>query len=224
MAEDHEVVVFGAWASPYSRRIEAALKLKGVPYKYIEEDLGKKSPSLLKYNPIHKKIPVLVHNGKPIAESLVILEYIDETWQEGYPSLMPKDPYQRSLARFWAKFIDDKCMPAIRKACWGEEQEREKAGEEVAELLKLLEKELKEKRFFGGENIRMVDIAANIIGFSLGAYEEASGVKLMTREKFPKLCNWRDEFMSNSAAIKENAPPREELISFLRNYFRKNNS
>ncbi|KAG2690699.1 hypothetical protein I3760_09G201500 [Carya illinoinensis] len=221
MAEDHEVVVFGVWGSAYSRRVETALKLKGVPYKYIEEDLSKKSPSLLKYNPIHKKIPVLVHNGKPIVESLVILEYIDETWQEGYSLLMPKDPYQRALARFWAKFIDDKCFPAIVKACWGEEQEREKAGEEAAELLKLLEKELQEKRFFGGENIGMVDIAANVIGFSLGAHEEASGVKLMTREKFPKLCNWRDEFMSKSAAIKKDGPSEEEFISIVRNYYRK---
>ncbi|KAG7964931.1 hypothetical protein I3843_09G197700 [Carya illinoinensis] len=221
MAEDHEVVVFGVWGSAYSRRVETALKLKGVPYKYIEEDLSKKSPLLLKYNPIHKKIPVLVHNGKPIVESLVILEYIDETWQGGYPLLMPKDPYQRALARFWTKFIDDKCVPAILNAFRGEEQEREKAGEELAELLKLLEKELEEKRFFGGENIGMVDIAANVIGFSLGAFEEASGVKLMTREKFPKLCNWRDEFMSNTAAIKENiGPSREIFISFLRNYLR----
>jgi glutathione S-transferase len=35
----------------------------------------------------------------------------------------------------------------------------------------------------------MVDIAANIIGFWLGACEEASGVELLTREKFPKHSN-----------------------------------
>lgn len=113
------------------------------------------------------------------------------------------------------------CLPAITKACWGEEREREKAREEVAELLKLLEKELNEKRFFGGENIGMVDIAAHVISFSLGAYEEASGVTLMTREKFPKLCKWRDEFLSNSATIKEDAPPREQLISYFQKLFRK---
>lgn len=49
---------------------------------------------------------MLVHNGKPVAESLVILEYIDETWQEN--PLLPKDPLEKSTARFWARFVDEK--------------------------------------------------------------------------------------------------------------------
>uniref|UniRef100_A0A5B7BPC6 Glutathione S-transferase n=1 Tax=Davidia involucrata TaxID=16924 RepID=A0A5B7BPC6_DAVIN len=88
------------WASTYSKRLELALKIKGIPYEYVEEDLSNKSPLLLKYNPVHK-IPVLVHNGKPIAESLIIIEYINETWKNE-PRLLPDDPYKRAKVRFWA--------------------------------------------------------------------------------------------------------------------------
>lgn len=67
MAEENKVTLHGFWASPYSKRVELALKVKGIPYEYVEEDLKNKSPLLLHYNPVHKKVPVLVHNGKPIA-------------------------------------------------------------------------------------------------------------------------------------------------------------
>ncbi|KAK9186246.1 hypothetical protein WN943_026610 [Citrus x changshan-huyou] len=79
MAE--EVKLYGTWVSPFSRRIELALKLKGVPFEYIEEDLSNKSPELLNYNPVHKKIPVLVHNVRQDALG------IEAFTQEKFPVL-----------------------------------------------------------------------------------------------------------------------------------------
>lgn len=94
--------------SSFGMRLRIALALKGVEYGYKEENLlEEKSTLLLQMNPVHKMVPVWIHNGRPICESLVILQYIDEVWKHK-PELLPEDPYRRSQALFWADFIDKK--------------------------------------------------------------------------------------------------------------------
>ncbi|KAF8017233.1 hypothetical protein BT93_H2428 [Corymbia citriodora subsp. variegata] len=216
---EEEVKLLGAWGSPFSWRVEVALKMKGVEYEYIDEDLMNrpKSSLLLEYNPIYKKVPVLIHDGKPIAESLVILEYIDETWNDRTALLLPQDPCDRAVARFWAKFMDDKCAPALWRSCRREGTERENAIEEACALLNVLEAELrdKQKRFFGGDTIGFVDIAGNFIGYWIGVIQEVAGVRLLTPDKFPLLCKWCYDFQ-NFPIVKENLPPREQLFAFFK--------
>lgn len=211
--ENGEVQLFAAGGSPFARRVKIALDLKGVQYTYFEEDLRNKSDLLLKYNPVHKKVPVLVHNGKPLAESLVIVEYIDEIW--GNHPLLPQQPYDRALARFWSKFIDDKCLPAISKAAFtANKEERDKATEESLEALQILENELKHK-FFGGDTIGLVDIAAGFIAFWLPAIEEAVELKLLSYDKFPKLHKWGQEY-TNHPVVKQNLPQRDKVVGFFK--------
>lgn len=103
------VRVIGLWPSPFVIRVLIALKLKGVEFEFVEEVVGRKSELLLRSNPVHKKIPVLLHHGKPISESLIIVQYIDEVWSSGAPAaILPADPYARAVQRFWAQYVDDK--------------------------------------------------------------------------------------------------------------------
>ncbi|KAL2943498.1 Glutathione S-transferase U22 [Bienertia sinuspersici] len=103
----NEVVLLDFWPSPFGMRVRIALAEKGVSYEYRDEDLRNKSELLLKMNPVHKKIPVLVHNNKPICESLIIVQYVDEVWADKAP-LLPSEPYPRAQARFWADFVEKK--------------------------------------------------------------------------------------------------------------------
>lgn len=104
-----EVVLLDFWPSPFGMRVRIALREKGIKYESQEEDLSKKSPQLIMMNPVHKQIPVLIHHGHPVCESLFIVQYVDEVWPHKSP-LMPSDSYQRANARFWADYIDKKVL------------------------------------------------------------------------------------------------------------------
>ncbi|KAH1260920.1 Glutathione transferase GST 23 [Glycine max] len=159
-----EVKLLGVWPSGFVYRIIWALALKG-------------------YNPVYKKVPVLVLEGKPIAESMVILEYIEETWPQ--PHLLPQDMYERVVARFWVSFAEEKVTRLLAKqlkfsilsilvlssvfvipiaerfflsffVSVGEEFQ--KARKEVRGVLKVLEETIGDKKYFGGEEIGLLDI------------------------------------------------------------------
>ncbi|XP_027159846.1 glutathione transferase GST 23-like [Coffea eugenioides] len=207
MAE--EVKLFRTWSSPYALRIVWALKLKGIEYETIFEDLTNKSPSLLQYNPTHGKVPVLVHDGKPVCESLVILEYVDETWKHN--PLLPQDPYEKSMARFWANFGDDKLMKSISQLFIAHEKDQDVAAVAALENLKLVEEQLKGKKFFHGETIGYLDLAFGWIANLVSILEEIMSLKLVDGERFPHLSSWIQHFI-DAPVIRDCWPPRDKMI------------
>ena len=61
-------------------------------------------PGYLKLNP-NGVVPTLVHDGRVIIESSLILYYIDDTFPD--PPLMPKTPDLRHRVRLYNKLIDE---------------------------------------------------------------------------------------------------------------------
>ncbi|KAK8713109.1 hypothetical protein V6N13_148335 [Hibiscus sabdariffa] len=206
MAE--EVKLFKTFSTTFGLRVVQALKLKGIEYEAIDEDLSNKSPLLLHYNPVYKKVPVLVHSGKPISESLVILEYIDETWKQN--PILPEDPFERARERFWAKFNDEKLLPTIWGVFIKEGKDREEAMAGSVENLKFVEEELKGKKFFGGDKIGLADLVFGWLGNLMGILEEVSGLKIVD-ERYPLLLAWMKEF-SEHPVIKDTWPAHDKMI------------
>ncbi|KAI3921147.1 hypothetical protein MKX01_036126 [Papaver californicum] len=158
-----EVVLFDFWVSPFAMRAKIAL---------AESEL------LLASNPVYKKVPVLIHNGKPVPESSIIVENIDDAWPT--PSLLPACPYEKSVARFWADFIDKK--------------------KEYIEILKVLEEALGKKDYFGGDTFGFVDIIAIPLTSWFHAYEVFGNFKV--EDECPKFSAWMKKCMERETVAK----------------------
>ncbi|KAI3921021.1 hypothetical protein MKW92_007329 [Papaver armeniacum] len=207
---EEAVKLFGGRSSPFSCRVECALKLKGVKYEFIKEDPSNKSDLLLQYNPVHKKIPVLVHAGKPIVESLIILEYIDETWPERYPILpriLMKDPKLVFGLSLWKPRYESTFWSLI----FATGETKEKIVNENIEVLKTLEEQaLGDKRFFGGDDIGFLDLAIGTGIHWMKVVEDIKEVKLF--ETCNRLQAWFERF-NDVPAVKESLPSHHELVA-----------
>ncbi|PQQ13119.1 putative glutathione S-transferase parC [Prunus yedoensis var. nudiflora] len=206
-----EVILLDFWASMFGMRARVALAEKGVKYEYREEDLRNKSPLLLQMNPVHKKIPVLIHNGKPVCESLIIVQYVDEVWRDKDP-LLPSDPYLRARSRFWADFIDKKLYDAGRKI-WATKGEEQEAGKkEFIEVLKQLEGELGNKPYFEGESFGFLDIA--LITFYSWFYAFETCGNFSIEAECPKLIAWAKRCMQKES-VSKTLPDKNMVYEFV---------
>ncbi|KAF8021202.1 hypothetical protein BT93_G1592 [Corymbia citriodora subsp. variegata] len=205
-----EVILLDFWASPFGMRAKIALIEKGVEFDKREEDLSNKSSLLLKTNPVHKQIPVLIHNGKPICESLVVVQYIDETWGPESP-LLPSDPYERSRARFWADYVDKTMYSAGRSSLWLTGEAQEAAKKEYIEFLKVLEGELGEKAYFGGKRFGYVDVSLIPLYTWFYVFETLGNYSIV--EVCPKVVAWAKRCMRRESVAKS-LPDQHKIYDY----------
>ncbi|XP_077243765.1 putative glutathione S-transferase [Tasmannia lanceolata] len=212
-----EVILLDFWPSPFGLRARIAMAEKGVEYDYRDENLREKGPLLLKSNPVHKKIPVLIHNGKPVCESLIIVQYIDEVWND--KPLFSKDPYETAKARFWADFVDKKIYDCGTRIWKNKGEAQDQAKKEFIDCLKLLEGELAEKSYFGGDTLGYVDVA--LIPFACWFYSYETEGKFSIEEDCPKIMAWVKRCMEKESVSKTLAEPQKvyEFVGVLKKMY-----
>nr|ANO40011.1 glutathione S-transferase U56 [Populus yatungensis] len=199
------IKLLDSWASPAAMKVRIALAEKGIEYESMEEDLPHKSPLLLEMNPVHKRIPVLIHNGKPICESMIIVEYIDEVWNDRSP-LLPSDVQERTRARFWVHLIDKKIYSLIRRLVWSSSSDNKKvAAKDLIEFFKVIEGELGDKPYFGGESFGFVDVA--LVPFYGYFYTYETFGNFRFARECPKLVEWGKRCLQKESVSKSLPDP-----------------
>ena len=106
------VELYHFWSSVCSVKARMALEEKGVAWTSRYIDLfafDQMEPEYLELNP-DGVVPTLVHDGEPVRESSIIIEYVDDAF-EG-PRLKPDSPLEIARMREFIRLTDDK-FPAI---------------------------------------------------------------------------------------------------------------
>jgi maleylacetoacetate isomerase len=105
------VKLYSYFRSSASWRVRIALNWKGIEYEYAPVGLltnEQYSPTYGEVNPMHA-VPTLEIDGLRLAESMAILEYLEET--RPTPPLLPKTPAERAVVRRLAEGFNSGTQP-----------------------------------------------------------------------------------------------------------------
>ncbi|KAM5354264.1 hypothetical protein ACJ41O_000914 [Fusarium nematophilum] len=170
-SDDHPLKLYGGWFCPFVQRSWITLHEKKVPHQYIEINPYKKEASFLAMNP-RGLVPTLGvpvdaegKNQKPLFESNIICEYLDETYADESkygPRLLPEDAYERARCRLWIDHIGTRIIPAFYKLLQHTPDKAyslDQAREELQAQIKTLVAEMDpEGPWFLGSRFSLVDI------------------------------------------------------------------
>ena len=125
----------------------------------ISKDHDHLSDWYLKLNP-NGVVPTLIHDGRPVYESSVIVQYLDQIHPD--TALVPADAYGQAQMRAWIAYVDMATTPAIRYPSFQfgglllkfqalSDEEFAKKAEERPTKAAFYRKMDKQKGFAGGE-------------------------------------------------------------------------
>jgi maleylacetoacetate isomerase len=165
------MTLHSAARSSASFRVRIALKLKDLPHEIVPVSLLKNehlSDDFKALNPT-ELVPVLLHEGRRLTQSLAIIEYLEETWPQ--PPLLPHEPALRAYVRAAALSIACEIHPLnnlrvlrylVRDMAQSEEQKnawyRHWVEQGLAQLEAWLAAEGRSGRFVLGDEVTLADV------------------------------------------------------------------
>lgn len=207
---------------PFAQRTRIALAAKGVEHEVHELDITKKPyPDWFRKLSPNGKVPTLVHDGRPMYESQVISEYVDEAFDG--PKLLPEDPYQRAVSRLLIAYGEDRFIPSLYRLLRNQDPARdEELKAQALEHWRWLDARLRE---FGSESGLLFD-RPTLADYSFGPFfqrwrivEYFRHFEVPDTAEFARIRSFR-EASEALDLVKDTAASTEELIKVYADYAR----
>ena len=170
---------------PYVHRATTLLHEKAVPFTATYVDLAHPPASFLAVSP-RRKVPVLVVDGTPVFESMVIVELLDELFP---PRWLPADPLERARQRSWFAVADDLLTNQARLKTAKAVDKRDRARAALEDLGARFAEALRGP-FFAGPEMGLVDVAVAPAFFRFALLEQAHHPAAFSFAAFPEVEAW----------------------------------
>jgi glutathione S-transferase len=172
-----ELILYDFGNSVCCQKVRITLRAKGLEWQAIPVNLftaEQYDPKYLKLNP-KGVVPTLVHDDKPLIESTLICEYIDQTFPRS-PQLIPADPWLQSRMRLWSKMVDEGLFDGVAELSF---------SAMYRERMRNMPEETRQKRFRNVGDPRRTDrfkstyelgVQSPFVVHAIAAYERAFGM------------------------------------------------
>lgn len=138
---------------PYVQRARITLLEKNIEHKIEYIDLNAPPEWFFDVSPL-EKVPVLLVDDRPIFESMVICEFLDEITPD---SLYPADAYMRAQNRAWIEFANDILDHTYTFFTTADELRFKQTIATLADRFEILEDQLTHQPYFNGDAFSLVD-------------------------------------------------------------------
>ncbi|KAK7473034.1 hypothetical protein VKT23_001138 [Stygiomarasmius scandens] len=221
--------LYAGWFCPFVQRVWLILEEKRIPYQYIEVNPYHKPESLMKLNP-RGLVPTLEYDNKPLYESTVVQEFLEDAYPDHTPHLLPKDPYEKARMKIWIDYVTSRIIPSWHRflqyqPASSDDEGLKKLRDEFLGHLREWTKEMdKEGPFFAGKEPSLADftIAPWVVrSWVFDHFKGGSGIPKEGETGDDEIWKrWRKyiDALENRKSVKETTSDTEHYLPLYKRY------
>ena len=198
-----ELVTFSL--CPYVQRSIIILEEKGIPHTRIDIDLANKPAWFTRLSPMGKVPLLVVDDNRPLFESAVICEFLDEITPD---SLFPKNALIKAYHKAWIEFGSQILNKIAYLYSVHTEAEFKHALVDLRHHFERLEPEIVLEPYFTGSEFLLIDAAYAPIFRYFDVFDRYFDTGVFN--KLSKVSRWRISLMKRSSvkkAVRNNYMP-----------------